>query len=170
MEGGPEWAVEEESAEWQGGTTPSSRGWRDTTSPPGPGPADGDLQWRGEDIHAPPLTPCHPGAMRLPLGMALGMALVLLLAWGAEGARLAPPPPGTDCRFWSPSSPPPLASLEGMVDSPVVFYWWDAAKARCLPCTICWCLPCTFCWCLPCTFCWCRVTAILIFYRKTANR
>ena len=65
------------------------------------------------------------------------MALVLLLAWGADGARLAPPPPGTDCRFWSPSSPPPLATLEGMADPPVVFYWWDAAKARCLPCTIC---------------------------------
>jgi len=56
---------------------------------------------------------------------------------GRSGRLAASPPPDTDCRFWSPSSRPSIASLLAVTDAPSVFYWWDAGKARCLPCSHC---------------------------------
>ena len=47
-------------------------------------------------------------------------------------------PIDTDCRFWSPTSPPSLHSLLSMTSSsPSVFYWWDTSRAQCLPCSRC---------------------------------
>ena len=55
----------------------------------------------------------------------------------AARTRFSSQPIDTDCRFWSPTSPPSLHSLLSMTSSPSVFYWWDTTRAQCLPCSRC---------------------------------
>merc|ERR1711936_237227 len=65
---------------------------------------------------------------------------VLCLNLVSSRARLSERRPvDTDCRFWSPSSPPSPRSLLSMTkaNSPSVFYWWDSNTAQCLPCSRC---------------------------------
>merc|ERR1712107_649847 len=64
---------------------------------------------------------------------------ILCLNLVSSRARLSERRPvDTDCRFWSPSSPPsPRSLLSITANSPSVFYWWDSNTARCLPCSRC---------------------------------
>ena len=69
---------------------------------------------------------------------SLVLLIGILISLVAARTRLAGHQPiDTDCRFWSPSSPPSLHSLLSMTSSPSVFYWWDTNRAQCLPCSRC---------------------------------
>ena len=64
------------------------------------------------------------------------LVVVSTMAASSSGQGRRAPPADSDCRFWSSSSPSIPSLAEGS-SSPSVFYWWDRARALCLPCRRC---------------------------------